>query len=196
MLQYICFGDSLTAGYGAAPQDGWIAVLSRRHPDMSWTNRGACGASLSHILDSLSSFPARSDKEKILFVMGGTNDILSGVRMTVLQSLVRSAVRRAGPDASRLVLGIPPLTLRSSILSGWQEEWQYEDTNRSLEEYGEFLRDTAASAGCPVINFQQAFLHASDALYDDGVHPNAAGYRLFAETAEPVLCPFPAKRKD
>ena len=27
-----CFGDSLTAGYGALPEEGWIAQLQKRCP--------------------------------------------------------------------------------------------------------------------------------------------------------------------
>ena len=31
-----CFGDSLTAGYGALPCEGWVEVLAKRHPKMGF----------------------------------------------------------------------------------------------------------------------------------------------------------------
>lgn len=34
-----CFGDSLTAGYGALPCEGWVEVLAKRHPKMGWLQR-------------------------------------------------------------------------------------------------------------------------------------------------------------
>lgn len=32
-----CFGDSLTAGYGAVPGAGWVEVVAKRHPEINWT---------------------------------------------------------------------------------------------------------------------------------------------------------------
>lgn len=195
MHRLICFGDSLTAGYGAAPKEGWIPILSRQYPGLSLTNRGLCGACLPDILDDLSFFLSRPAEDLLLFIMGGTNDILSGVRLTVLKALIESSVKKSISVSANMLIGIPPLTVRSSILSGWQGDWQYEDTNRSLKEYGSFLRDTAASAGYPVIDFQKTFTNAPDSLYDDGVHPNASGYRIFAQAAAQVLDPFLEKEK-
>ena len=48
-----CFGDSLTAGYGALPGEGWVEVLTKRHPKVEWYNHGQCGALTEDILDAL-----------------------------------------------------------------------------------------------------------------------------------------------
>ena len=34
-----CFGDSLTAGYGAVPGAGWVEVVAKRHPEINWINQ-------------------------------------------------------------------------------------------------------------------------------------------------------------
>ena len=39
-----CFGDSLTAGYGAVPGAGWVEVVAKRHPEINWYNHASLGA--------------------------------------------------------------------------------------------------------------------------------------------------------
>lgn len=39
----LCFGDSLTAGYGVAPKDSWVSLLTRRFPSTRFYNHGICG---------------------------------------------------------------------------------------------------------------------------------------------------------
>lgn len=76
------FGDSLTAGYGTLPQYGWIYQISRRCPAIQYYNHGLCGAGLEDIFDSLSLFLSSPHENTLFFMMGGTNDILSGIRVT------------------------------------------------------------------------------------------------------------------
>ena len=41
-MKFVCIGDSLTYGYGAAPGEGWVELLSRQ-PGLTVLNRGECG---------------------------------------------------------------------------------------------------------------------------------------------------------
>lgn len=185
-LQAIHFyGDSLTAGYGAAPADGWIPRLSHRFPALTLYNHGVCGAFFSDILEdawTVVHYPAPGEA---LFLMGGTNDLLSGIRYEALTVTAQEEIQKLSAKIP-LLLGIPPLMTRASITAGWQAEWQYDKNDRDLRRYGDFLRDLAAGLSIPVIDFQKNF-PADDRYYDDGSHPNAKGYALFAETAAPVI---------
>ncbi len=182
-----CWGDSLTAGYGAAPGDGWIARLSRRFPAIAFYNHGVCGRLFSDILCdawTVVHYPAEGEA---LFLMGGTNDILCGIRFDVLCRKAEEEIRALAAHIP-VVLGVPLLTTRASIAAGWQASWQHEENNAELRQYGGFLRALATDLSLPLIDFQRLF-PSGDRFYADGVHPNGDGYALMADTAASVLAP-------
>lgn len=176
------YGDSLTAGYGAAPADGWIARLSRRFPRLTLYNHGECGRLFSDIAAdawTVVHYPAEGEA---LFLMGGTNDILCGIRFAALLRKAEEEIRGLSARIP-LILGTPLLTTRASIAAGWQQDWQYEENGRELAAYGDFLRALAEELSLPLLDFQKEFPR-SDEWYSDGVHPNSGGYARMAETAE------------
>lgn len=176
------YGDSLTAGYGAAPADGWIARLARRFPRLTLYNHGECGRLFSDIAAdawTVVHYPAEGEA---LFLMGGTNDILCGIQFAALLRKAEEEIRGLSARIP-LILGTPLLTTRASIAAGWQQDWQYEENDRELAAYGDFLRALAEELSLPLLDFQKEFPR-SDEWYSDGVHPNSGGYARMAETAE------------
>ena len=176
------YGDSLTAGYGAAPADGWIARLARRFPRLTLYNHGECGRLFSDIAAdawTVVHYPAEGEA---LFLMGGTNDILCGIQFAALLRKAEEEIRGLSARIP-LILGTPLLTTRASIAAGWQQDWQYEENDRELAAYGDFLRALAEELSLPLLDFQKEFPRA-DEWYSDGVHPNSGGYARMAETAE------------
>ncbi len=184
-----CYGDSLTAGYGAAPADGWISRLSQDFPTLTFYNHGVCGASLFDILDDAWTIVYYPAPGEALFLMGGTNDILSGLRLDALMKKAEENIRDLS-DKIPLILGIPPLTTKASIPSGWQADLEYDRNIEDLSLYGDFLRHLAASLSLPTIDFQKEFPR-DDTFYTDGVHPNANGYARFAEIAKMTVGALP-----
>lgn len=182
------WGDSLTAGYGTFPGRGWVAQLSRRFPRITMYNHGVCGRLFSDILAEAWAVVHYPDPREALFLMGGTNDILCGIRY---DSLCRTVEQEITALSARIpiVLGVPLLTTRASIAAGWQMEWQFEDNNETLRLYADFLRSMAEQHGLVLLDFQQHF-PCDDAFYSDGVHPNERGYTCMADLAEAVLRPL------
>lgn len=191
MKTFLFLGDSLTAGYGAAPSDGWVSGLSMLHKDIHFINEAVCGISMDDIACRCLLHLRDPSVESGIFLMGGTNDILMGIRLSHLQDLTESVILEAQKKAVHLYLGIPPLTTNASITEGWQAGWQYEGTNGSLREYASFLRSAARSNHVPVMDFQTAFERVQGQFYADGVHPNRDGYGIFCRTAENVLRFYP-----
>ena len=65
-----CFGDSLTAGYGAVPGAGWVEVVAKRHPEINWINHASLGALTEDILDALEGTAALTSGQEGFFFMG------------------------------------------------------------------------------------------------------------------------------
>ena len=181
------YGDSLTAGYGAAPCDGWISILSRNHPDTTCYNHGECGAGLSDILSAAETILFYPAPGEALFLMGGTNDIFSGLRRSVLEEHIKEGIDRFLGQIP-LYVGIPILPVKSAIAAGWLSQWNFESACGDLLWYGDLIRHLGETCHFPVIDFQAQFPR-EERYYADGTHPNEKGYALFAETAENVL-PF------
>lgn len=183
-----CYGDSLTAGFGALPQNGWIACVSRALPTVTFVNHGVCGGFFSDILLSAAETAAHPDKGEALFLMGGTNDILCGRRLESLLPIANENIRAL---SSRLpvILGTPLLATEASVACSWQADWAFEKNQESLLSYADFLRKLAKELRLPLIDFQKEFPE-SDAYYTDGIHPNADGYALMSHIALPVLASF------
>ncbi len=192
-----CYGDSLTAGFGALPQDGWIARTSRALPAVTFVNHGVCGGFFSDILLSATETAAHPSKNEALFLMGGTNDILCGRR---LDSLTQIAEKHIHALSSRLpvILGTPLLATEASVACGWQADWAFAQNQEALLSYAEYLRKLAQALRLPLIDFQKEFPE-SDAYYTDGIHPNADGYALMNRIALPLLevflSPSPAQNR-
>lgn len=177
-----CFGDSLTAGFGVLPGQGWVELLDKRIQGISFYNHGACGAGVRDIFDLMEGFTTRPGKAEGFFFMGGTNDILCGLRLDVLERIVDTEVGNISEKVP-LTLGIPILATEKSIYTGWQQEDFFEANQKDLEKYGEFLRSLSAGLSLPFIDFQKS-LPADDRYYSDGIHPNRTGYERMADCAE------------
>ena len=179
-----CFGDSLTAGYGALPEEGWIAQLQKRCPSISFYNFGVCGAIVEDIGETLQMHVGLHEKGNGYFFMGGTNDILCGRRLVTLEKEVEELVASVASQVP-LTLGIPPLATRESIFTGWQAEYNFERNQEDLQHYGTFLKELANRCNLPIIDFSNAF-PLEDTWYSDGLHPNGKGYSQMALAAERV----------
>ncbi|WP_299144908.1 GDSL-type esterase/lipase family protein [uncultured Dialister sp.] len=173
-----CFGDSLTEGYGVLPGQGWVALANQGLKGISLYNHGVCGSLCSDILDSLSAASGRVRKGEGFFFMGGTNDILFGIRLVVLENMVD---KKLSALAGRipLTLGIPPLFTEMSVETGWQEAGSFKRNRRDLLEYQKFLRALAKNLGIRVMDFTKAF-PPEEKWYTDGIHPNREGYEKMA----------------
>ena len=87
-----CFGDSLTEGYGVLPGEGWVALADHALKGITLYNHGLSGSMASDILDRLSAASGRVRKGEGYFFMGGTNDILFGLRLVVLENMVEKSL--------------------------------------------------------------------------------------------------------
>ncbi len=136
---------------------------------------------VSDIAGDLRGLLALAEAGEGFFFMGGTNDILCGYRLEFIEKKVSELLFEAA-DRVPLTIGIPPLSTRESIYTGWQSEENFKGNQKSLSLYGDFLRNLSKDMGLLSLDFSKAF-PAEDAWYADGLHPNGKGYEKMADMA-------------
>ena len=133
----------------------------------------------------LSPFLSSPHENTLFFMMGGTNDILSGIRVTHLEKMMLSEINKLNKKIP-LCIGIPPLMTPLSITTGWQTHFAFTKNNKDLKNYGSLLKANCIDLDILFIDFSTAF-PLDNAWYSDGIHPNEKGYSRFAEIAAPYM---------
>jgi acyl-CoA thioesterase-1 len=175
-LRLLALGDSLTAGYGLAPEDGFVAQLQRALDDAGLAARvldgGVSGDTTAGGLARLDW--ALADEPDAVILELGANDGLRGLD---------PAATRANLDAmlTRLGQAGKPVLLTGMLAP----------PNLGPEYGAEFNRiypELAAAHGIALYPFFLDGVAAEPGLnQDDGIHPNAEGVRIIVERLLPSL---------
>lgn len=161
----VCFGDSLTAGHGAAPEDGYPAVLARL-VGREVVNRGRDGdtsvAALARLDEVLALEPA------IVVVMLGGNDMLRRLPIADTRAALATIFDRLlAAGAMVAFLGIDPPFASGARMAA--------------------VRDLCRERGVLWVGDVMDGLWGDPARMSDQIHPNAAGYRVIAERVAAAL---------
>ncbi len=191
-MHLVALGDSLTYGFDVPPISGWLARIKRQRPAWQIDNFGICGDSLPGICARLRPALRMIDPD-LVFIMGGTNDILTRADMfrrgydngDDFCKPLYDAVARLEKREIPYFIGAPPLITRDSMYTGWQTLPGWEISRQALRDFGADLE----------IRFPGKILSFTDVLddhrlFDDGVHPNIYGYERMAEVALPYFDKF------
>ncbi len=174
-------GDSLTYGYDVAPRYGWVALAGANLP-IQTVNYGQCGDTTGGMRSRLAA-ALRQEQPDMVFIMGGTNDILLDYPLSVVEANMEALITQAQAAGITVVAGIAPLTKEESHFFGWQRKEDVQRHNEAIRAYRRWLLDFCGSHGVGTIDFFEAFRQAGEAgetqLYEDGVHPTRKGYALF-----------------
>lgn len=174
----VFLGDSIT--------EFW----KREHPaffeNMAFVNRGISGQTTPQLLgrfqqDVLELYPKR------LHLLAGTNDIAGNTgEMTQAETVenIRSMIQQAQAHNMEVLLG--------AVLPADVFHWR--PTVRPLERIlllNKSLQALAQTMGIPLVDYHSAMCDEKGAmridLADDGVHPNANGYRIMEEVLSQFL---------
>jgi len=178
----VCFGDSLTAGFGVDPGRSYPDLLQQELDKAGYAyrvvNLGQSGDTTQDGLDRISLVVA--EMPKLVILEFGANDGLRGQPVSNMEknlAQVIEALQKAGVQVVLAGITLPP-------------------------NYGpEYIRDfdavyprLAARYKLPLIPFllEGAAGHA-DLMQQDGLHPNTAGTRLVAANVWRVVKPLLAR---
>ena len=175
----VCFGDSITAGYGIAPGQAWPddlqADLDQRGFRYKVVNAGVSGNTskdgVNRMKDVLSLHPA------IVIVEFGGNDGLRGLPIADTRRNLDTIVSTLVHSGSKVILA--GITLPSNYGSDY------------IKPFDETYRLIASRYHVPLLPMLYANVYTvTGAIQQDGVHPTAKGAQLLTENFLPLLLPL------
>jgi acyl-CoA thioesterase-1 len=156
----VAFGDSLTAGYGAAAGADYVSQLSQKI-GIAIANAGVRGDTTEQALARLDGDVLARNPRLVLVGLGG-NDFLQGVAISTTETYLRTIVRRIHEAGSMVILlgfSFPSLNV----------------------DYQAMYERVAKDEGCLLIPRMLKGILTDPALKSDEVHPNARGYAIMAD---------------
>ena len=172
----VFFGDSIT--------DGWR--LNEYFPGKDFVNRGISGQITGEMLGRMQA-DVIANKPAAMLILAGTNDIARGVAVETIQNNLKMIADLAEKHAIKPIF--------ASILPTSDH---HKDTNPRFEmtktrplavirDLNTFISQMCQKRGFTYLNYYDATADASGQLKaelaNDGLHPNAEGYRIMAPLA-------------
>lgn len=164
----VVVGDSISAGYGIAAEQGWVALLQKKLL-AEGLNYQVVNASISG--DTSAGGLARIDKTlaetkpQWLLLELGANDGLRGLSPTQMKSNLTAIIRHAqtaGAKVALLAMKMPP---------------NY--GKRYIELFYQVYQELAVELNIPLVPFiLQDVALKKELMQADGLHPNAQGQPL------------------
>jgi acyl-CoA thioesterase-1 len=175
----VCYGDSITAGYGLLTGQSYPDALQRdldsRKFSYKVVNQGTSGATTKDAADGIRSILLMHPE--IVIVEFGGNDGLRGVAPELTRrnlDAVLTALDNAHVKILLAAITLPPNYGRDYIAA-----------------FDQTFRDLAAKhhvAFVPMI--YKDLIHVPGTIQPDGIHPTAKGSEIIAQTLLPVLTPL------
>jgi acyl-CoA thioesterase-1 len=176
----LVLGDSLSAGFGLAPGQGWVALLQQRLKKQGYghrvVNASVTGETTDGGVQRLDRALA-THKPKIAIIELGGNDGLRGLpieRVRANLELLITRSRTAGAKVILVEIRVPP---------------------NYGPKYGNAFRqiyhDLARSHAIPLVSFLADDLALREDLFlEDGIHPNATAQPILLDSLWPKLSPL------
>lgn len=176
----LVYGDSLSAAYGLAQEQGWVSLLARRlqaeRPDYKVANASISGETThggrSRIEDAL-----KAHRPSVVVVELGANDGLRGASLETTRANLEAivdAARRAGARVLLVGMRLPP-----NYGMAYSEKFQ------------EMYADVAKRKKIALVPFLFEGFEADRAYFQpDGIHPTAQAQPVMLDTVWKTLKPL------
>jgi len=167
----VCFGDSITAGYGLEPTQAWPAALGRllaaRGEKTQVLNRGTSGATTKDAVATLPQILALHPA--VVVVEFGGNDGLRGLPLEQSRQNLDQVLTALDKAHVRVILA--GITLPPNYGP------QY------IRQFEQIYRDLAQRHHATLIPMlYRDLIHAPGSIQPDGIHPTASGSERIART--------------
>lgn len=185
--KYVFLGDSLIFGYGVKPKDNWVNKLKNTY-DLDIYNKGVNGSTSTDMLvrfqrDAIDNCP------NILFLMAGTNDLLSNRSVTSIVNNIEIMIKEALLNNIKVHIGIPPNIIPEMANKLFMRCYTYDYCKESLPLLRNELLNLCNSYSLKYIDFYSITENSKQLsnLYLDGIHFNPKGQDLLFEAAKKLF---------
>lgn len=173
----LVIGDSLSAGYGLEPGQGWVTLLESRLQSEGYgyrvVNASISGDTTGGGLRRLPRALQQHRPAVVLIELGG-NDGLRGTPIEVIRKNLATMIELSRDAGARVVL------------AGMQMPPNY--GSKYAVAFAQVYAELAEESGTALIGFfMDGVVLDRNLMQADGIHPNAAGQPRLLENAWPVL---------
>jgi len=194
-IKYVALGDSYTIGTGAQPPESWPSVVTDRLqkkgiPIELVANVARNGWTTKDVIDYELPYAIKS-KPNVVSILIGTNDWVQGFSVEIyrknIQIIFDELVKLVG-SSNVIVITSPDFSI-SPAGSGYSSG---RNIPQGLSEFNNVLHEEAKLRNLKVIDIyplSQTMGKDSSFFSDDGLHPSAKGYALWADLIEPSFLP-------
>ena len=176
----LVLGDSLSQGFGLAPGEAYPMLLAKklRAAGLKFRviNASAAGGTTEGGLERL---PAHLKRKIDIFILElGINDAFRGVPVDQIQNNLQEIIDKVKTRNPQMRVVIAGMQLPNYT------------TDDYVYAFGKMFADLAARNGAALVPYLLQSVAGDPSLnLSDGIHPNAAGQKVLAETVWHVLEP-------
>lgn len=176
----LCYGDSLTAGYGFTQEHSYPGVLQKMLNEKGYSyqviNAGVSGEST---FGGLNRLPRFLEIEADIFILElGINDGLRGQSLEAMKENLQKIivqVKQRNKDVKLVIAGMQmPLNAQNNYI------------RRFMDVYPDLAKTNQAIL---IPFFLEDVMGVKSLNLPDGLHPNKEGYQIIAQTVFNVLLP-------
>ena len=171
-------GDSLSAGYGLNPQQGWVALLQHRLDQQfpkqhKVINASASGETTSGALARLPKLLQTYKPDVVVIELGG-NDGLRGQPPQMIQKNLAQLIQQSQKTKAKVVLlgmKIPP-NYGTAYSKAFENNYQVLSQQYKVKLHPFFMNGIAGN---------------KNLMQKDLIHPNASAQKLLLDNAYPLI---------
>jgi acyl-CoA thioesterase-1 len=178
----VCYGDSITAGYGLISNQSYPAALQRNLDKLGYryevANKGTGGATSKDAVVGLRSIVAMHPS--IVIVEFGGNDGLRGLPLNQTRSNLDTVLTAF--ENARIKVLLAGITLPPNYGPDY------------IQQFDQIFSDLAAKHRTAIVPMiYKNLVHVPGTIQPDGIHPTAKGSEIIATTLLPALKPLMKK---
>lgn len=171
-------GDSLSAGYGLNPQQGWVALLQQRLNQQfpkqhQVVNASASGETTSGALARLPKLLQTHKPDVVVIELGG-NDGLRGQPPQMIQKNLAQLIQQSQKSQTKVVLlgmKIPP-NYGAAYSQAFEKNYQTLSQQYKVKLHPFFMNGIAGN---------------KNLMQKDLIHPNAVAQKILLDNAYPLI---------
>lgn len=171
-------GDSLSAGYGISPQQGWVFLLQQRLNQQFPKQHNVVNASVSGETTSgaLARFPKllQSHKPDIVVIELGGNDGLRGQPPQMIQKNLAQLIQQSQKSQATVILlgmKIPP-NYGAAYSQAFEKNYQILSQQYKVKMHPFFMNGIAGNKSL---------------MQKDLIHPNATAQKILLDNVYPLI---------